>query len=657
MEGAPGWAGRILLADLDRGEARCIPTSDYAAQALGGRSLGAALAWDLVRPGMDAFDPGNPLMFLSGPLAGSMAPSAGRITVCALSPQCYPKPWFSRSSMGGDLGHQLKAAGYDGVVVIGRAPRPVYLCITTQGASIEDAEGLWGLGIMATQATLQGRHGARAQVAAVGQAGENLSRIASIGVNEGSAAGQGGFGAVMGSKNLKAVVAYGEQRTRMAHPEECRAFLRAMAQEYVADRERRSRLQGLAGRPPGRRAPCGRGCLFPCATRYEGVRGTIHPDRAYAGVAQCASFRYGGSRDGFWNLGFDAGFELNMLANDWGINHWDVLKGLYVWLAMCRRDGLLAEIGGRAVDPDDPRFWYDVLAAIATRSGPLAEVVADGGRRAIALTGLMPEDARQLYTGWGYANHWDGRGPRGNTINYPFWLVSALMWISDTRDPMGGAHGYAQNMTNASPFTQKVISWEGLQALGERYFGGPAAMDPLSDGEGKAEAAIFSLRRSVLKDSLIVCDRVFPRLFTSLTEDGMPRILGVAGPDCEAELLRLVTGWELATADLDRIADRTLALERAQQARDLGRTRQDEQHVMDYFCATLEEKPNPLLGERRSADPALLEDLVRRFYALRGWDPLTGLPTKETLTALGLDATVPAPPVGEGAGPACPPAG
>ncbi len=163
MEGAPGWAGRILLADLDRGEARCIPTSDYAAQALGGRSLGAALAWDLVRPGMDAFDPGNPLMFLSGPLAGSMAPSAGRITVCALSPQCYPKPWFSRSSMGGDLGHQLKAAGYDGVVVIGRAPRPVYLCITTQGASIEDAEGLWGLGIMATQATLQGRHGARAR--------------------------------------------------------------------------------------------------------------------------------------------------------------------------------------------------------------------------------------------------------------------------------------------------------------------------------------------------------------------------------------------------------------------------------------------------------------------------------------------------------------
>ncbi len=640
MESARGWAGRILLVDLERNATETIPASDYAGHALGGRSLAAALAWDLLRPGVGALDPDNPLMFLSGPLAGTLAPSAGRVTVAALSPQAHPRPWFSRSSMGGDLGYQLKGSGYDGVVIRGRAPRPVVLAITEGGVSIIEAGDLWGRGIMATQEVLRGRHGVRAEVAAIGPAGETLSRIASIGINEGSAAGQGGFGAVMGSKNLKAVVAQGERRTPVAHPEGLRAFLRALAHEVAADREMRARGHGAGSRPPGRPAPCGRGCLFACATRYEDVRGRLFPDRTWAGVAQCASYRYGGSRDGYWDLGFETGFELNVLANDWGINHWDVLKGLFVWLGMVERDGLLATIGGRPIAPREPHFWYEVLEAIATRQGPLAEVVADGGWQAILRTGLLPEEARQLYTGWGYANHWDGRGPHGNAIVYPFWLVSALLWMTDTRDPMGGSHGYAQNMMLASPFGQGILSWEQLQALGERYFCDGRAMDPASDGEGKAEAALFSMRRAMLKDSLPVCDRVFPRLFTTTTADGMPVIGGVAGPDCEAELLRLATGVDRTTADLERIADRALALERAEQARDLGRSRADEQHVLDFFCSTDEQKPSPLLGMRRHAEQRALEGLAQRFYALRGWDPATGHPTPATLTELGLVTAV-----------------
>ena len=198
-------------------------------------------------------------------------------------------------------------------------------------------------------------------------------------------------------------------------------------------------------------------------------------------------------------------------------------------------------------------------------------------------------------------------------------------------------------MTNASPFGQDLICWERLQALGERYFGAGRAMDPSSDGEGKAEAAIFSIRRSMLKDSLPLCDRVFPRLFTSTTEDGMPRVLEVPGPDCEAELLRLTTGLQVTSFDLETMADRALALERAEQARDFGRTRREEQHVLAFFCETDEEKPSPLLGERRRANPSLLETLARRFYELRGWDPLTGHPTPETLSALGLHNLAPTP--------------
>jgi len=578
----------------------------------------------------------NPLMFLNGPLAGTNAPAAGRTTVCSLAPQSWPKPWFSRASMGGDLGHAIKAAGLDGIVITGRAPRPVYLAVQDDDVSLVDAVDLWSRGIMETQEALRKRYGRRVRVASIGPAGETLSRIASIGINEGSAAGQCGFGAVMGSKNLKAVAVLGTGRPQHAHTEALRDLIRGIAKEYTQDRENRSRRGRWPMRPGGRSHACSRGCLFPCAMRFEDVPGSIHPERTYSGVSQCTAHRFPGFEGHLWDLGFEAGFELNIIANDWGINHWDLLKGLFPWIGICHQEGLLPDIGGRAVEPDDPRFWYDVLEAIATREGPMADIVADGGWRAIQRTGLLPEPARQLYTGWGYANHWDGRGPRGNYIVYPFWLASALMWMVDTRDPMGSAHGYVQNMMGASPFGQDILSWEQLQALGERFYGSPGAMGPYSDGEGKAEAALFSIHRSLIKDSLPVCDRVFPRLFTTTSEDGLPRIEGIEGPDLEARLLYLATGLEVSSDDLDDIAERALALERVQQNRDYGRTRKDEEHVLRFFCETYEERPNPLLGERRRADPALLEDLARHFYSLRGWDPVAGQPTADSLRRLGL---------------------
>jgi len=372
-----------------------------------------------------------------------------------------------------------------------------------------------------------------------------------------------------------------------------------------------------------------------CATHYENVRGTIL-GRDYKGIVQCTAGRFRGAEGHYWNIGFEAGFELNMLANDWGINHWDLMKGLFPWIGMCHRAGLLRDIGGREVAPNDPRFWYDVLHAIATRQGPMAEVVADGGQRAIALTGLLPEEARQLYTAWGYANHWDGRGPRGNQITYPFWLVSALLWMIETRDPMGSAHGYVQNMVNASPFGRRILSWEQLQGIGQRLYGRPEAMDPLSDYEGKAEAAIWHARRALLKDSLLLCDRVFPRLFSSLSEDGLPRAGGIEGPDFEYHLYALATGNEVGPEGLDRAADRALTLERLEQIRDWGRTRVEDDAVLDFFCETDEEYVNPLLGEHRRARRGPLRSAADRFYELRGLDPATGAPRQDTLDRLGL---------------------
>jgi hypothetical protein len=296
----------------------------------------------------------------------------------------------------------------------------------------------------------------------------------------------------------------------------------------------------------------------------------------------------------------------------------------------------MTEIGGRPIELNAPRFWYDVLQAIKTHAGPMAEIVADGGRRAIARTGLLPEDARQLYTGWGYANHWDGRGPRGNYIPYPFWLVSALLWMVETRDPMGSTHGYVQDMLRVSPFVQGTLTWEQLMGIGARVYGRTEAMDPHSAYAGKAEPALWHLQRSMIKDSLPLCDRVFPRLFSSRSEDGLPRVGALEGPDLEARLYALATGQPLDTAGLHHLAERALALERAQQMRDWGRTRATEEGVLDFFCETLEENPSPLLGERQHADKARLSALASEFYVLRGWEVETDNPTPERLEGLGL---------------------
>jgi hypothetical protein len=294
------------------------------------------------------------------------------------------------------------------------------------------------------------------------------------------------------------------------------------------------------------------------------------------------------------------------------------------------------------VELQSPSFWHDILRAIASGEGPLAEIVGDGGRRAIARTGLLPEEARQLYTGWGCANHWDGRGPRGNRIPYPFWLVSALSWMVETRDPMGSCHGYVQDMLRVSPFGQNLLSWKTLDAIGQRLYGVPRAMDPLSNYEGKAEPALYHARRALLKDSLPLCDRVFPRLFTA-SEDGIPRVAGVEGtpdtiegPDFEYYLYSLATGEEIGPDGLQEAAERALTLERAQQIRDAGRTRDMDDQVLRFFCETSEEHENPLLGERRRALEEPLRQLATLFYTARGWDPVSGAPTRQRLEDLGL---------------------
>ena len=157
---------------------------------------------------------------MTGPLTGTLAPASGRLEICGKAPQSYPTTHYTRSSMGGHWGPELKYAGFDGVIIYGRASSPVYLWIEDGEAEIMDAEWLWGLDTFTTQKKLIERHGKRTQVCCIGQAGENLVRIAVIQSGIENAAGQGGFGAVMGSKKLKAIAVRGSGGVKIAKPKQ-----------------------------------------------------------------------------------------------------------------------------------------------------------------------------------------------------------------------------------------------------------------------------------------------------------------------------------------------------------------------------------------------------------------------------------------------------
>lgn len=204
---AYGYAGRILwinltsktfkVLDLDAGLAR-----DY----IGARGFGAKILWDHLKPGIDPYDPENKLVISLGPLAGTSAQSASRSFIAFKSPLTGT---FFRSVAGGYFGAELKFAGFDVAVIEGRAEKPVYLWIHDDMVEFKKAEHLWGLMTDVTVELLKDETDKNARMFVIGPAGERLVRLASMQTDDQRSAARGGSGAVMGSKNLKAIVVRG----------------------------------------------------------------------------------------------------------------------------------------------------------------------------------------------------------------------------------------------------------------------------------------------------------------------------------------------------------------------------------------------------------------------------------------------------------------
>jgi len=211
---AKGYMGKLLFVNLSTGEIKDeIPDETLYRDFIGGYGVGARILYSRQKGGIDPLGPDNILGLMTGPLTGSPAIGGCRYQAVAKSP--LTGGWGDANS-GGHFGPSLKFAGYDGIFFTGISERPVYLLVDNGKAQLKDAVHLWGKYTYETEDMLQAEHGKKSKVICIGPAGEKLSRIACIITHKGDAAGRSGLGAVMGSKKLKAVVAWGDKKVPIA---------------------------------------------------------------------------------------------------------------------------------------------------------------------------------------------------------------------------------------------------------------------------------------------------------------------------------------------------------------------------------------------------------------------------------------------------------
>ena len=212
-----GYAGKILNIDLSSRKISTERTMDYAKDFLGGLGINAKIMWNRYPVGADTFSPESYLLLGVGPLGGTIVPGAGRTNVSAKSPLTN---LYACSNIGGAFGPRLKFAGYDNVVISGRSEKPAYLWIDNDNVELKDAKGVWGKGVLETQTIIMDEIGdTEVGFLVAGPAGERMVRFASITSSKENAASTNGTGAVMGSKNLKAVVVRGTKPLEVANPD------------------------------------------------------------------------------------------------------------------------------------------------------------------------------------------------------------------------------------------------------------------------------------------------------------------------------------------------------------------------------------------------------------------------------------------------------
>jgi aldehyde:ferredoxin oxidoreductase len=612
-----GFMSRILRVNLTDSKIFDEPLKESMARKyIGSYGIGARILYDEVEPNTDPFNENNRLIFCTGPVTGTIAPTAGRFSVVFKSPMTG---FYGDANSGGYWGPELKFAGYDFIIFQGRSDKPVYVFIHDGEAEIKDASYLWGSDARATDEMIRKDLGdARIKVASIGQAGENLVRFAAIQTdNADRSAARCGGGAVMGSKNLKAVAVRGNMRVPVAHEEELRKLTREIL-EYSKESKATQKYRA-GGTPTIINAQIGIGYTpsynwtsdtgdFPGVEKIAALPGGY--DRILTGNRSCYNCPVGCRRivkveSGPYKCeGEGPEYEtLGCLGSNCGINDIEVIAkandlcntygmdtiscgGTIAFAMECYEKGLITkqDTGGIELRFGNGAALIETIEKISKRTG-IGNVLAEGSKRAAEAI---------------------GKGAEQFAIQVKGMELSA----TDPRAFQGGGLHFATTVTGGR-------HGEGLTLGVEQGFGAPDL--GLPGGMNRFETTGRGELAKVMQDWFQVFNAMGYCWFN---------YCDYKSRDVQLHVYAAVTGLSMTVKDSLKIGERIFNLKKAFNVRHGSTVRDDR--LPERFLKEPKKKGGC------AGVVVKLDEMLPQYYAARGWDPKLSMPTKERLIELDL---------------------
>jgi aldehyde:ferredoxin oxidoreductase len=618
-------ASKALTIDLSANKIKVedVPSS-YITRYIGGRGVNAAYLFDMTEKDTDPLGGSNPIIFGTGPFAGTFIPTAGQLTVTSKSPLTN---LYFKCNSGGHFASELRFAGYTYVMIKGKADKPVYLFIDNDYVDLRNASHIWGKDTRETNIILKKELGKDIQVACIGPAGERLVKFAGISVSVYHFAARGGLGAVMGAKNLKAIVVHGNKEELEVY-DPC--LLRQLVLDVISRVSRSVKaVTYMKYGTSGSIAPINEiGALpsynfkeptFEKADEIDGFtlvkRQYIRKSRActacpmhchkYLTVDKGKYKCHGGGPEYETLAAFGAGCGIGdpeavlYLHIRCGLLGLDGLSSAAAiqWTMECIEKGILSKdnVDGLNLVWGDAESVIELLKKIAYREG-FGNVLAEGLRKAASVVG---KDS------WKYAVQ--ARGLEQSRVDTRSAKAYALAFAVNPRGP---DHLHAQPMAEMGiyPESRELVK----QLTGDVKYANPYIPDK------KAHIVRWHEDMFALTEALGLCS------FATTTTY-------ILTPETLAEMYYAVTGVKVKSEDLMLVGRRIVTLERCFNIRE-GLTRKDD--TLPWRMMNEPVSKGPAKGLINSEEE--LNSLLHEYYMLHEWDPETGKPKYETLLKLNM---------------------
>ncbi len=633
--------GTILRIDLTEGTVEKEPTAPYVKDYIGGIGVSAKIFWDEVPPETRAFDPENLLMFDTGPLTGT--PLGARGEFSSKSPELANHPYV-HIGLGGQFASEVKFAGYDNIAIKGKADKRSYIFINNDSVEIRDAAHLWGLDVHETQRKIKEELGdPDVQVACIGQAGENLVVYAMIVHDIGNTAAKHGLGAVMGSKNIKAIAVRGTKGVKSADPKKfmelfdkfydllTKGKAKVMVKMLHTEGISRQIAEGYKyayGEEPGdvklpspmldflkQYSPAPYGCAF-CPIQCQQIYSVPGIGN---GTTTCVNY-FGLLYEKLYDAhDFKLWWERSMLANRYGIEALsvDMLGG---WLIELSKKGMitLEDTDGIPMEKGSHETVRALTEKLSKREGRIGELLADGIAHAAEKIGqgsIMFADQYNNCYPYGAVEYEPDIGPE--VAKYRTIEVERIPGFADG---LGNIPAYADilgiSLKEAKEYIDNLASDASEKVTGDRNFWKTSKYS-----KAIALMAVVGENENLVTDAIGHCE-----VQSSFLEHyGMDVYI-----KDYAEWLTADTGIEYTEHEVHTVANRLRMFIDAYNvmcARMLG-----EKIAVGKPLEMLPKFPVP----QRPTDPIDMKRVQDDYCEMRGYDPKTGIPTREALEKIGL---------------------